>query len=52
MCNFSSGLIVGTIMGAGLIIAVHPMNKRSMKRAYNRAGRMIGKMNHAIRDWN
>lgn len=51
MCNFSAGLTIGTIMGAALIIAVHPMNKRSMRKAYHRAGRMVNRVNHAIRDW-
>ncbi len=48
MCNFSAGLMLGTIMGASLILAVHPMNKRSMKKAYYRAGRMMNKMGHNL----
>ena len=51
MCNFSSGLIIGAMMGAGLILAVNPMSKRDMKKAYRRAGRMVNKMNNQIRDW-
>ncbi|MDO4744412.1 MAG: hypothetical protein Q4A86_03410 [Clostridia bacterium] len=51
MCNFSAGLMVGTIMGASLILAVHPMNKRSMRRAYHRAGKMMNKVNNTLRDW-
>ena len=51
MCNFSAGIIVGTVMGAGLILAVHPMNKRSMRRAYRRAGKMMDKFGNTIKDW-
>ena len=51
MCNFSLGVMVGTIMGAGLILTVHPMNKRAMRKACHRAGRMVDKMNHTIHDW-
>ncbi|MBR5156023.1 MAG: hypothetical protein IKW62_06045 [Clostridia bacterium] len=51
MCNFSAGLMVGTIMGASIILAVHPMNKRSMRKAYHRAGRMMNKMSDTLRDW-
>ena len=48
MCNFSAGFMMGTIMGAGIILAVHPMNKRSMKKAYHRAGRMMNRMGHSL----
>ncbi len=51
MCNFSLGMMAGTVLGAGLILAVHPMNKREMRRAYNRAGRIVNRMNHTLRDW-
>ncbi len=49
--NFSLGLMVGTVIGVGMIVAVHPMNKRSMRRAYHRAGRIMNKMNNTIHDW-
>ncbi len=52
MCNFSAGIAVGTVLGAALIIAVHPMDKKSMKKACRRAGRMVNRVNHTIRDWN
>lgn len=52
MCNFSAGMAVGTVLGAALIIAVHPMDKKSMKKACRRAGRMVNRVNHTIRDWN
>ncbi len=51
MCNFSAGLVLGTVMGASLIIALHPMNKRDMRKAYHRAERMMDKMSHRLRDW-
>lgn len=50
MCNFSLGVMVGTAVGAGLMLAVHPMNKRAMRKAYHRAGRMVNKMNRTIRE--
>jgi hypothetical protein len=50
MCNFSAGFVVGTVMGAALIVAVHPMNKRSMKKAYHRAGRMVNRVGHTLRE--
>ncbi len=49
--NFSLGLMVGTVIGVGMIVAVHPMNKRSMRKAYHRAGRLMHKMNNTIHDW-
>ncbi|MBQ7960617.1 MAG: hypothetical protein IJ285_05290 [Clostridia bacterium] len=48
MGNFSLGLMVGTIVGVGVMMTVHPMNKRSMKRAYHRAERMMNRMTDAI----
>lgn len=51
MCNFSAGLVLGTVVGASLIIAVHPMNKRSMRRAYHRAEKLMNRVNNTIRDW-
>ncbi len=51
MGNFSLGLAVGTVLGVGMIIAVHPMNKRAMRRAYHRAGKMMNRMSDAIHDW-
>lgn len=51
MCNFSLGMVTGTLIGASLILAVHPMNKREMRRACHRAGRMMNKFNHTIRDF-
>ncbi len=51
MCNFSTGFLVGALMGAGAIIAVHPMNKRSMRKAYRRAERMMNRVGDTIRDW-
>lgn len=51
MCNFSAGLALGTVVGAGLIIAVHPMNKRSMRKAYHRAEKMMDRLNQTLRDW-
>ncbi len=48
MCNFSAGFMMGTIMGVSIILAVHPMNKRSMKKAYHRAGRMVNRMGHNL----
>ncbi len=51
MGNFSLGLAIGTVVGVGMIIAVHPMNKRAMRRAYHRAGRIMNKVNDTIHDW-
>lgn len=51
MGNFSLGVLVGTAIGAGMIMAVNPMDKRSMHKAYNRAGKMMRKFNHTLRDW-
>ena len=51
MCHFSTGLLAGTLLGAGLILSVHPMNKRAMRKAYHRASRMMDRVNHQIRDW-
>ena len=50
MCNFSLGVVMGTVVGASLILAVHPMNKKAMRKAYHRAGRMMNRINHTIRE--
>ncbi len=51
MGNFSFGVMVGTVVGAAMIIAVHPMNKRSMRKACHRAERIMHRMNDKIHDW-
>ena len=51
MCNFSTGLALGTVVGASIIIALHPMNKRDMRKACHRAERMMDRMSHRIKDW-
>lgn len=48
MCNFSFGMAVGTVLGASIIIAVHPMNKRAMRKAYHKAERMMNRVNNTI----
>ncbi len=41
---FLAGMAAGIVAGGGLLLAVHPMNKRQMKKAYRRAGRMMRKV--------
>ncbi len=51
MCKFALGLTLGTLVGAGMILSVNPMSKRDMHRACNRAGKMMNRMGHTLRDW-
>jgi len=51
MGNFSLGLMMGTIVGIGVMVTLHPMNKRSMRRAYHRAGKIMDRMNDANHGW-
>ena len=48
MKTFSIGLLAGVMVGAGVILAVHPMSKRDLKKACRRAGRFIDKMNNPM----
>ncbi|MBQ7096773.1 MAG: YtxH domain-containing protein [Clostridia bacterium] len=43
MKTFLAGMAAGIVAGGGLLLAVHPMNKRQVKKAYKRAGRMMRK---------
>jgi len=49
MGNFSLGLIVGTAVGAGIIMAVNPMDRRTKRRLCRKASHMMNKINHSIR---
>ncbi len=51
MSNFSIGMAIGTVVGAGMIMAVNPMNKRARRRAYHKAGKLMRQVNHTMRDW-
>ncbi len=50
MCNFSLGVVLGTIVGASLMLAVHPMNRRDVRRAYHKAEKMMNRMGNTIRE--
>ena len=43
MKTFLAGMAAGIVAGGGLLLAVHPMNKRQMKKAYRRAGKLMQK---------
>ena len=51
MGNFALGFVAGTAIGVGIIMTVHPMNKRSMRKAYRRAGRFINRINDTMHEW-
>lgn len=48
MTNFSLGLIVGTAVGVGIIMAVNPMDKRTKRRMCRKANHIMNKINHSI----
>lgn len=50
MCNFSLGMMAGTLFGAGVILALNPMDKRAMRRARCRAEKMVDRMGRAFHD--
>lgn len=41
MKNFIIGMTAGIIAGAGILLAVHPMSKKDLKKACHRAGKMM-----------
>lgn len=45
MKNFLLGIATGLVAGGGILLAVHPMSKREMKKAWKRAGKMMNRMN-------
>jgi len=45
MKQFFIGLATGMVAGGGVLLAVHPMSRREMKKACRRAGRIIRKVN-------
>lgn len=51
MGNFSLGLMVGAVVGIGVMVTVHPMNKRAMRKACHRAERIMNKMNDRLHDF-
>lgn len=51
MCKFSIGFISGAVLGAGMLMAINPMDKRSMRRACRRAERMAHKLSNSVNDW-
>lgn len=51
MNNFSAGLAVGTIVGAGLLMAVNPMDAKARRKACRKAGKMMHSINRSMRDW-
>lgn len=48
MSNFSAGLILGTVAGIAVSMAINPMDKKSMHKNYCKANRMAKKMNRSI----
>lgn len=44
MKKFLAGMAAGIVAGSGILLAVHPMNKKQMKKAYRRAGKMMRKV--------
>lgn len=49
MANFSLGLIVGAAVGAGMIMAVNPMDRRTKRKLCHKANRMMRQINSSIR---
>lgn len=50
MCNFSLGMMTGTLFGAGMILVLHPMDRRAMRKARYRAEKMVDRMGRAFHD--
>ncbi len=51
MCKFALGLTLGTLVGASMILTINPINKRTMHKACHRAGKVMNRMGHTLRDW-
>ncbi len=48
MKKFFIGMATGIVAGGGMILAVHPMSKREMKKACKRAGKLMHKLNCSL----
>ncbi len=48
MGNFSLGLIVGTAVGVGMIMAVNPMDKRTKRKMCHKASKMMRNINRSM----
>ena len=48
MSRFTTGIIAGTVIGAGLALAVNPMDRRDARRAKNRATRTMRNISRAV----
>ncbi len=50
MNKFALGILAGTMVGAGVALAINPMSKKDMRRAYRKAERMMQRMSCTLRD--
>jgi len=51
MKKFTTGLIAGAIITAGIAIVANPINKRDMRRIRNTSRRAIRGVNRTIHRW-
>ena len=50
MTNFSLGVVLGTAMGVGIIIALNPMDKRARRKVCRKASRVMRRINDSIHE--
>ena len=50
MNKFALGILAGTMVGAGVALALNPIDKKDMRRAYRRVEKMMRKMNCALHE--
>ena len=51
MKSFTTGLVAGAVIAAGLAMVAHPFDKRDMRRLKNTSRRAMRGINRTINRW-